>query len=146
MVAINAPVAPTVAPQSKLPFVKPDGTVTEVGKQFLQQLYNQSVGTNRVIPTVCSNAGNVFSLTLPGVSPNYAGYATHDVFSAVASATSTGPVTAAVVTPTGALKTVKVFKTNGSAQATTGDISSGLHYQFTFVDSLDGGNGGLVLR
>jgi hypothetical protein len=146
LTTINAPVKPTVAPQSLIPFVDTNGILTQVGKQFLQQLYNQTAGANRVIPTVCSNTGNVFSLQIQNSGPTYTNYATHDTFAAVASATSTGTVTAQVVTPSGGLATVPVYKANGATQAGSGDITAGLHYQFTYVDSLNSGNGGLVIR
>jgi hypothetical protein len=79
-------------------------------------------------------------------SPLVQGYFDFDTFRAVAANTTTGSVTALVATPQGNLGTIKVFKTNGSAQAGAGDITSGLLYDFTYVGSLDSGNGGFVLR
>jgi hypothetical protein len=123
-----------------------DGNIlTNNGWQVLAGMFNFINGTNRIIP--CNAAGtNAITLTMLAVSPLVQGYFDFDTYRAVAAATSTGLVTASVVTPQGALATIKVFKTNGSAQATTGDITIGLLYDFTYVDSLDSGAGGFVLR
>jgi hypothetical protein len=79
-------------------------------------------------------------------SPLVSQYADFDTFRFVADATSTGLLSAKVVTPQGTLATLNVYKTNGSAQATTGDVTINLQYDLTFVDSLNSGAGGLVLR
>ena len=79
-------------------------------------------------------------------SPLVTKYADFDTFRYVADVTSTGNLSALVVTQQGALATLPVFKTNGSARATTGDQTIGLQYDLTFVDSLNSGSGGLVLR
>jgi hypothetical protein len=50
------------------------------------------------------------------------------------------------VTANGALATLNVYKTNGGAQATTNDVTSGRQYWLTYVDSLNSGAGGFVLR
>ena len=119
--------------------------MTNNGWQVLQGMFGFINGTCRIIP--CNASGtNVITLTMLQVSPLVQGYYDHDTYRAVAAATSTGTVTALVATPQGNLATLKVFKSNGAAQATTGDIVSGLLYDFTYVDSLDGNNGGFVVR
>lgn len=138
------PVGPTVAPQSRLPFVDiKTGILTETGKQFLTQLYNQYVGTCRIIPCDCTNVGNVYTLTMDGVQPVYAGYADGDTFAFIASATSTNLVTAAIVTATGALATKNVYK--GLSQATANDITINYQYFLTFANSVAAG-GSFALR
>ncbi len=161
---------PLTAPTAKVAFIHVDGEsqardplaghLHGTGLQVLQQLVSFINGMVRVFP--CSATGtNTISLIANSVSPQIgfigavgtnAGYVDYDVFSAVAANTSTGPVSAAVTTAASTnaaartLATLKVFKTNGSARADNGDITAGLHYTFTFVDSLDSGNGGFVLR
>ena len=136
---------PLLAPAQRISFVDDNGILTNNGWQTLQGMYGFVNGTNRVVP--CNASGtNVITLTMLSNSPLVHGYFDFDTFRAVAAATSTGSVTALVATPQGNLGTLKVFKTNGSAQAGAGDITIGLLYDFTFVDSLDSGNGAFVLR
>lgn len=154
---------PLTVPSAKLPLIYAkegplQGLLTGPSLQTLTQMIAFVTSTNRIIP-VSVRGTNDLTLTLSPGGPqiglfgtNTSGYYDYDVFSGVAAETSTGPVTAHVVTPVRpnvgefALDTLKVYKTNGSAQAGAGDLTQGLHYTFTFVDLLDGGNGGLVLR
>lgn len=114
------------------------------GLQFLQQVWAAIVNTSQITPCTCTNSTNVYTLTPFPTPPAFQQqpYADFQMYSFVSNHTSTGLVTALVA----GLATIKVFKTNGSAQATTGDITSGLHYLFTYVSTLDSGNGGFVLR
>lgn len=132
-------------PAQRIAFVDDSDILTNNGWQVLAGMFNFINGTNRIIP--CNASGvNVITLTMLQVSPLVQGYYDFDTYRAVAAATSTGLVTALVTTPQGALASKKVFKANGSAQATTGDITINLLYDFTYVDSLDTGAGGFVLR
>ena len=79
-------------------------------------------------------------------SPLVTKYADFDTFRFVADVTSTGNLSALVVTPQGTLATIGVFKSNGQTRATTNDVIANLQYDFTFVDSLSSGTGGFVLR
>lgn len=140
-----AQVPSLLQPAQRVAFVDNNGIPTDNGWRTLNSTFNFVNGTNRTIP--CSATGtNVITLTMLSVQPLVQGYYDFDTYRAVAANTTTGPVTALVTTNSGSLATIKVFKSNGSAQATTGDITSGLLYDFTYVDSLDGGNGGFVLR
>lgn len=103
-------------------------------------------GGNRVIPCLASTASNKITLTPNDASPLIEGYRDYEIFVAVADATSDGDVTATVVPATGTLATLKVYKTDGAAQATTGDIVSGSFYLFCFVDALDSSAGGFVIK
>ena len=124
---------------------KNTGALTGNGWQSLQQVFGFVNGTCRIIP--CNASGtNVITLTMLAASPLVQGYFDYDTYRAVAAATSTGLVTALVATPQGNLATLNVYKSNGSAQATTGDIVSGLLYDFIYVDSLNSGAGGFVLK
>lgn len=121
------------------------GCLTEHGLGILSAFYNFVVGMNRVTP--CNASGtNVITLTPLDSSPLIKKYVDYEIYSFVAANTSTGDVTMTVAPRDGTLSTLKAYKTNGSAQATTGDVVSGLHYEATYVDSLDGGAGGFVLR
>ena len=132
-------------PQQRNPLVDDSGLLTNNGWQTLQGMFGFINGTNRTVPCIASGT-NVITLTMLDTSPLVQGYYDYDTFRAVAANTTTGTVTALIATPQGNLGTIKVFKSNGATQATTGDITSGLLYDFTYVDSLDSGNGGFVLR
>lgn len=143
--------ATTAVPQLQNPslqsaFTDPQtGNLTQNGYTTLQGVSGFVNGMARIIP--CNVAGtNVITLTIPSLTLLVQKYADYDTFRAVAAATSTGPVTALVATQTGSLSTLNVYKANGATQATTGDIVSGLLYDFTYVDSLNSGAGGFVLR
>lgn len=137
---------PIVTPNPGLPFVDKSGNLTNNGRIALQQLRKFVVNMCRIIPCNASTAANVITLTMLDVQPSVNQYADFDTYAFVADATSTGDLTARVTTENGSLATLKVYKTNGSAQATTGDITSDLQYLFTYSDNLDSGNGGFVLR
>lgn len=132
-------------PAQRIGLVDSNGILTNNGWQVLEGFFNFINGTNRTIP--CNASGtNVINLTMLATSPLVKGYRDYDTYRAVAANTTTGLVTAVVTTPQGALGTLPVYKNNGSAQATTGDITAGLLYDFTYVDSLNSGNGGFVVR
>lgn len=142
----NAAQVPSLLqPAQRIAFTDDGGILTNNGWAVVAGVYNFVNGTNRIIP--CNATGtNVITLTMLSVQPLVQGYYDFDTYRAVAANTTTGTVTALVTTNSGSLATIKVFKSNGATQATTGDIVSGLLYDFTYVDSLDGGNGGFVLR
>ena len=136
-------------PAQRNPFVDSASLLTNNGWQVLQGMFGFINGTCRIIP--CNASGtNVITLTTLQVSPLIQGYYDYDTYRAVAANTSTGSVTAlvAVTSSTGTtnLATRKVYKSNGAAQATTGDVVAGLLYDFVYVDSLDSNNGGFVLK
>ncbi len=112
---------------------------------FLQSLRDFVNGMNRVIP--CSAAGtNVITLTPNNASPLISKYVDYEVFVFTAANTSTGLVTMTVVPANGSLATIKAFKNNGAAQATTGDIVAGSVYLAIFADHLDSNAGGFVIK
>lgn len=137
---------PIVAPNAKIPFVDAGGKLTVTSILFLQQLYQFVVATSRIFSCNCTNVGNVYSLTLLATAPLLKQYSDYDIFAFVASAGSTGAVTANVTNDSGTFATIKVYKANGASQAGNTDIVSGSAYLAVYVDSLDGGNGGLVLK
>ena len=126
------------------------GNLTSNGINVLSDMLNYYIGSSRVIP--CEETGtNVLALTQLSISPLIKQYNDYDIYQFVAAATSTGLVTANVTLVSGAvtqgtLATLKVFKTNGATQATVGDVVSGSQYELTYVDSLNGGLGGFVIR
>jgi len=137
---------PISKPNGLFPFVDKDtGNLTEHGLQLLSQYYNFIVGMNRITP--CDASGtNVISLAPLDASPLIEKYVDYEIYSFVAANTSTGLVTMTIVPRDGTLATLKAFKTNGSAQATTGDIVAGSHYLAVYVDALDSAAGGFVIR
>lgn len=145
MVAATAIASPIPKPNSTAAFVDPDtGALSNHGVTLLSQWHANMVGTSRLIPCTASGK-NLITLEPLAPSPSIAKYTAFDTFQFVAAVTSDGPVTATVVPQSGTLITLKVFKTNGSAQADSGDVVAGLFYKAAYVDTLDSGNGGLVL-
>lgn len=136
---------PIVGPSQGMQFTDERGYLTNPGRIALQQLRNYITNMSRTMP--CDATGtNIITLTLLAVQPQVNQYVSYETYGFVAANTSTGLVTANVVTALGALPTLNVYKTNGSAQATTGDVVQGLHYFATYVDSLNSNLGGFVLR
>jgi hypothetical protein len=137
-------------PNPRLPAVDDKGLMTIPFTTMLTGIWNAINGGNIIIPcTVGGSANNIvltplvvspLSAARPGQAATYKDYST---WAFVATATSTTLVTGGV---TGLALNLKIFKTNGSAQATTGDVVSGNQYFLTFVDSLNAGAGGFVLR
>ena len=141
----TAYVAPLVNFSQAIPITDKNGKLTQNGIQTLQGLVLFLNGMNRIIP--CNASGtNVITLTMLSTSPQVQQYNDFDTFRAVAANTTTGTVTALVTTPSGNLGTINVYTGNGSTQAGSGDITAGLLYDFTYVDSLNSGAGGFVLR
>lgn len=109
-------------------------------------------GMGRIIPCSCSTTSNVLTLTPnghgteDGEAPLIEGYRFGDIYLFVADASTTASVTATVVPKTGTLATLKVYITNGAAQAGNGDITSGRVYMGVYAYNLDSNAGGIVIR
>lgn len=122
------------------------GLPTQEFLQAYDALRTRNNAGNRVIPCSASTAANVITLTPNDASPLIKAYRDYDIIVFVADAASSGPVTATVMPATGALPTLKVFKSDGAAQADTGDIVSGSLYLLVVADAFDTGNGGFILK
>lgn len=146
-IATAAQQTPITTPNANLQFTDKDGKLTPNGKLAIQQLHSFVVNMARNMPTnAVTTSGTALTLTPLQVAPLITQYAEGDQYHFVADANSTGNVTANVALPTGTLATINVYKTNGSAQATSGDITAGLQYWLTYVSSLNSGAGGFVIR
>jgi hypothetical protein len=145
-ISTAATATPISKPNGVFPFVDlQTGCLTEHGLQVLNQYYNFTVGMNRITP--CNASGtNVVSLTPLTASPLIEKYTDYEVFSFVAANTTSGSVTMTVVPRSGSLSTLKAYKTNGAAQAGSGDIVSGSLYLAIYNDALDSGAGGFVIK
>lgn len=141
---------PTIDPviESLLVFDPQTGKPSKHLVALLTQLRDYVLGSGRIVPCDAGGTANAIVLTPNNpVSPIMSGYAEHDGFAFTASASSSASVTASVISRDGnSMGSLKVYKTNGSAQAGNGDIVSGLFYVAFYVSSLDSGNGGLVLK
>lgn len=155
MTTIPDAARPTPIPafRSALAFVEPStGRLSTPAQQQQERLRSYINGAGRVIPCSAASSSNLITLTPNDASPSLEAYVFGDCFPFWADANSTGPVTAAVVlvsrggVPAGSLATLKVYVTNGSAQADAGDLTSGLLYIAWYVPILDGNNGGFVLK
>ena len=138
--------APLSKPNGLFPLVDiKTGCLSDHGLQFMNEWYNFIVGMNRLTP--CNASGkNLITLTPLTASPLITGYVDYEVYSFVAAQTSDGTVTGTVVPASGALATIKFYKTSGAAQAGAGDVVSGSLYLGIYNDALDSGNGGIVLK
>lgn len=145
-ISTAATATPISKPNGMFPFTDlQTGCLTEHGLQIMNQYYNFIVGMNRVTP--CNASGkNLITLTPLAASPLIEKYTDYELYSFVAEQTSDGSVTATVVPKKGALATVKVYKTNGAAQAGAGDVVAGSLYLAIYNDALDTGAGGLVIK
>lgn len=137
---------PLPKPRSISGFVDPQtGALTSDGVQFLSRIRDYINGSNRVIP--CSASGkNLITLTPNTATPFLEGYRDYEVFVFTAEQTSDGSVTATVVPVKGTLATLKVYKTNGAAQAGAGDVVANSVYFAIYADHLDTAAGGFVIK
>lgn len=121
------------------------GMLTSTGLSIMQQHHKTINGLTPVISCTCVNVGNVYTLTPFNVSPDVLNYYSYFGFAFVASATSTGTVSATVVPTTGSLPTLPVLKSHGAAAAGANDLTVNLFYIFYYVDTLNSGNGAFVV-
>jgi len=142
-IAASAQQQPVVVPNAGIPFVDKNGMLSSTGRLFAQTLRNFVANMNRSIP--CNATGkNLISLTLLQIQPEVNQYTSYDDYTFVAAETSDGSVTALVVTQAGSLSALNVYLASGS-QAGSGDIVANKFYRFTYVDTLNGGNGGFLV-
>lgn len=130
------------APRNNVPFVDPQsGLLTPAALDMLQQLWRQVVAGFVIVP--CRATGkNTITLSPLLHQEGKSSYGNHMAFSFAAAQTSDGNVTLGV----GSLGALKAYKTNGAAQATTGDVVAGSLYVAMYLSSLDSGAGGFVLK
>ena len=145
-IAAAAKGTPIPKPNAVVQFVKPDGTLTAHAMELLNAFREFIVGMNRVTPCNASGTNTITLTPIVGACPLIEKYVDHEVFAFTAAETSTGSVTATVVPRTGTLSTLKVYKTNGSAQAGAGDIVQNSVYLLLYADHLDSAAGGFVLK
>ena len=142
----SAQPTPIVSPNPGLQFTDEKGNLTNNARIALQQMHDYVVSMNRIIPCNPSTASNIITLTMLPSQPQVNQYGSYDSYGFVADATSTGNLSALVVTANGALATLNVYKANGATRATTGDVVLASQYFLTYVDSLNSNAGGFVLR
>jgi hypothetical protein len=138
--------SPIPKPQSLSSFVDADGRLSPDGVELLAAWRDYMLGNSRIIPCESAFAANVYTLTPRAPACVIEKYCDYDGFAFVAAAASTAAVTAKVVTGGQTLATLKVYKSNGLTQAGNTDIGNGLFYIAFYVDALDTGAGGLVLK
>lgn len=141
---------PLQSPTKSFPIVDDDGVLTAMGMSLLNGIWSALNGANLIIPCSCNQQTvNVISLTPLLTSPvpqqnsqQIGNYTVFSTWAFIAQATSTALVTASV----SPLSALRVYKSNGSTQAGSGDIVVNNQYFLTYVDTLNGGTGGFVLR
>ncbi len=137
---------PIPALELTTPVLAPGQATASLEFLLLMQKWREFVvGMNRITP--CNASGtNVITLTPLDSSPLIEKYVDYEAYRFIAANSSTGSVTATIVPKTGTLATLKVYKTNGSAQAGNGDVVAGNLYDLIYADTLDSGAGGFVLK
>lgn len=137
---------PPMRPNSRDAIVDPrTGRLTQHGLLLMESQWRQIVAGYSITPVVITQASvNVLTMKPFLHEEGAADFQNGMAFWGKAVSTTTGVVTAIVTRPTQALPTVKVYKTNGSAQATLNDILANSYYLFLYHADLNGGAGGLV--
>lgn len=139
-------------PMARMPFVeRREGdshslVLTNQALGMLKDMTNLLNGMTPLIPCNEEFAANTYTLTPTNIAPAFYDYADFLAFAFVATDTSTGNISATVVPSTGSVATLKVYKANGATRAAAGDIVSGSFYILYYVDSLDTGTGGFVIK
>lgn len=138
--------APIPALDRNVPLVNEGQTTPSLeAVLFFQKWREFIVGMNRITP--CNASGtNVITLTPLDASPLIEKYVDYEAYRFIAANTSSGDVTATIMPRAGSLATLKVYKTNGSARASTGDVVAGNLYDLIYANTLDAGAGGFVLK
>lgn len=128
-------------PSHTLPFISPDGRLTEYAYQVFDQMWRQVAASYGIIPCTASGT-NAITLTPTMHKEGAVPYIDHLAYSFEAVGTATGAVTLGV----GDNGLLKAYVSNGGTQANSGDTVDGRQYLATYLSSLDGGSGGFVLR
>lgn len=142
----SAQPTPINSPNQNLKFVDERGNLTKNASIALQQMHDYIVNMSRNIPCNATTTTNIITLTLLQVQPQVNQYASYDTYGFVADATSSGDLSALVVTESGTLATLNVYKANGGTRAGSGDVVQARQYFLTYVDSLNTNSGGFILR
>lgn len=139
------PFGPT-ALRREAPFIDPkSGRLSDHGLLFLEQFWRQMSAGFPVVPVTITGT-NDLTLTPTLGGEGAASYGNYMAWVGVAANTSSGAVTAHVASASKTLATLKVFKTNGAAQAGAGDIVAASLYVFIFNSALDTAAGGFVAK
>lgn len=143
-----AQLTPIPAFGSKVPLAGEDGLPSAEALATLDKWRGYGLGAGRIIP--CHATGkNTITLVPTDASPVLEGYRFGDAFLFWQETTSDGAVTALVQpksTSTYTLATIKVYITDGAAQAGAGDVVANSVYVAYFAPHLDSNAGGLVLK
>ncbi len=142
---------PISGAQADISYLQEGGAFSPRGLSQQDAVRNYVNGGGRIFACMATGT-NVITLTPnghgdeDGVSPLLEGYKFGDAFLFWAAETSTGSVTATIVPKSGALDTLKVYKTAGSAQAGAGDTVQNSVYFLVYAPHLDSNAGGFVLK
>lgn len=129
-------------PHGRAGFVNPEtGALTQYGLSFLQQLWRQVAPGFTVIPCTASGTDQI-TLTPDLHEEGAETYANGLIFVAAAAATSTAAVTARA----GELDYLPVYIGDGASQAGAGDVVLNRVLLWVYHSTLNGGNGGFVLK
>ena len=143
-----AKLTPIPAVNARVSYFGPDGLPTQEALTLFDRWRAYNLGGGRVIP--CDATGtNLITLVPTDASPLLEGYRFGDAFLFWAENDSTGSVTAKVQpksTSTYTLATLKVYITNGSAQAGAGDVVASSLYLAYYSPIQDSNAGGFVLK
>ena len=127
--------------QRSIRLVDRDGIATEQFFSTIDQIWAQAAAGYTIVP--CNASGkNAITLTPRMHREGGSSLANYMPFAFVAEQTSDGAVTIKVADHT----FLKAYKTNGAAQAGSGDVVATSLYVAYFNQALDGGAGGYVVK
>lgn len=131
-----------IEPNELFQFIDGRGRLTPNGLEVVRQMWRQISAGFTIVPCSAAFASNVYTLTptLHEEGGRTYGFGMGWIFEAPSS--STGSVTAGI----GTLTALKVYKTDGAAQAGSGDIVANSMYLLFYSANLDSGAGGLVMK
>ena len=143
-----AKLTPIKSVNSQIPFVDKNGFLTAEALTLLDGWRSYGLGAGRIIP--CDATGkNTITLVPTEASPLIEAYKFGDAFLFWQETTSDGSVTAKVKpksTSAYTLATIKVYITNGSAQAGAGDLVASSLYAAFYLPIADSNAGGFVIK
>lgn len=135
-------------PRQDTPLVDPgSGKPSQQGYSFLHGLWRQNAAGHCMVPCLASTSvANLITLRPKMHEEGASAYGDYMTFIFVADASSTGPVTAKLVSTTRSLSTLKVYISGGATQADVNDVLITRLYFLTYNSALDAAAGGFVLK
>jgi hypothetical protein len=134
-------------PRQEFQWVDPStGLPTQYALTMIDELWRQIAAVFGIMPCEATMASNVITLVPILHAEGGRTYGEGMAYTFVAPDSASGDLTVKVVPRGGAaLSTIKVMKTGGTVQATTGDLTANHRYLAIYDATADSGAGAMVL-